>query len=656
MVGDTGAGTAFPASFTNKPRMSCCSPPARPGVVFGRRRRWLPLLLVSGLLAISAASSQTTPAVKQVLLLESFNRGNVVLDQFSGHFRVRLDQLAGKPLNVVQVAVGPTGFVSASGPAVADYIRSMYADRPPPDLIVASSRTAVEFARTHRQELFPDKPLLMTAVDRRIAYRVPLRDNETATPVANDFPRLVDEILQVLPDTRQVFMLNGAGNPSQFWRRELETEFRRFDGRVSFVWSEEPSLQDVLRRVASLPEHTAIVYVNFVTDERGAAYADEQVLASIRATANAPLFGLYSTYLGSGAVGGSLISVAGLAQSTAEVAYRILQGESPANLRVPPLAAGTPTFDWRELQRWGIPESRLPDGSIVQFRGPSLWDEYQAAVLAAMGALLVQSILIAWLLYERRARHRAEAVSLRNLALAADANRRGTLSTLAASIGHELGQPLSSILNNARALQAMVDGDRATPQATGEILGDIRAEATLAAQIIERHRAMFRGHQLQRQPIDLHHAVHESIALVSRDLESRRIETVLDLAPHPCVVDGDEVLLQQVLVNLIRNAMDALSGTEEGKRRLTIRTATTGGSTELSVCDTGTGLSPEAMRTLFTPFVTTKPDGLGIGLAITQGIVEAHGGKIAARANAEGGATFTITLPASASARRQREA
>lgn len=340
MVGDTGAGTAFPASFTNKPRMSCCSPPARPGVVFGRRRRWLPLLLVSGLLAISAASSQTTPAVKQVLLLESFNRGNVVLDQFSGHFRVRLDQLAGKPLNVVQVAVGPTGFVSASGPAVADYIRSMYADRPPPDLIVASSRTAVEFARTHRQELFPDKPLLMTAVDRRIAYRVPLRDNETATPVANDFPRLVDEILQVLPDTRQVFMLNGAGNPSQFWRRELETEFRRFDGRVSFVWSEEPSLQDVLRRVASLPEHTAIVYVNFVTDERGAAYADEQVLASIRATANAPLFGLYSTYLGSGAVGGSLISVAGLAQSTAEVAYRILQGESPANLRVPPLAAG----------------------------------------------------------------------------------------------------------------------------------------------------------------------------------------------------------------------------------------------------------------------------------------------------------------------------
>ncbi len=100
-------------------------------------------------------------------------------------------------------------------------------------------------------------------------------------------------------------------------------------------------------------------------------------------------------------------------------------------------------FDWRELQRWDIPESRLPPGSIVQFRAPSLWAEYKVAVLTAVGALVLQSLLIALLLYERRARQRAEIDSRRNLALATDANRRETISALTTSIGHELGQPLT---------------------------------------------------------------------------------------------------------------------------------------------------------------------------------------------------------------------
>jgi signal transduction histidine kinase len=605
-------------------------------------------MVLGGLLAICAASGQAQPAVKQVLLLESFNHGNAVLDEFNGQFRVRLDQLAGNPVNVVEVTVGPTGFVGASGRAVADYLRSMYADRSPPDLIVASSGTAAEFARQHRQALFPDKPLLFAALDRRIAYRAPLRDNEAATPVVNDFPGLIDMVLQVLPKTRQIFMVNGSGTPSQFWRRELETEFRRFSGRVTFDWSTEASLQDIQRRVARLPEHTAIVFINFATDAHGAAYADEQVIAGIRATANAPLFGLFSTYMGSGMVGGSLISIPDLAQNTADVANRILQGAPPASLRAAPLSAGQPTFDWRELQRWGIPESRLPRDSVVQFRGPGLWDEYKTAILTAIGVLLSQTILIAWLLYERRARQQAEINSHRNLGLAADANRRETISTMAASIGHELGQPISAILANAQALQQMVEADRATPEATREIAADIRTDARLAARIIGRHGAMVRGHQMQKKQVDLHRVIHESAALVAHDLRTRRIEAILDLAPVPCIVDGDQVLLAQVLINLIRNAMDAMSESEEGVRRITIRTATTGASVELSVSDTGAGLSPDIMRTLFTPFVTTKPHGLGIGLAITQRIVEAHDGRIAAHANADGGATFTVTLPVGA--------
>ena len=176
-------------------------------------------------------------------------------------------------------------------------------------------------------------------------------------------------------------------------------------------------------------------------------------------------------------------------------------------------------FDWRELQRWGIPESRLPPGSVVRYRAPSLWSAYRGTVLSAVGVLAVQSLLIVGLLYQRRARQRAEVDSRRNLALAADANRRVTMSALTGSIAHELSQPLSAILHNAQAGEMLVTSNRATPEVLREILSDIRTADVRASQIIERHRTMLRNRQLDTKPIDIHAVVRESVALVAHDIE-----------------------------------------------------------------------------------------------------------------------------------------
>ena len=256
-----------------------------------------------GLLMLGPASGEAQPPVRQVLLLQSFNRGNMILDDFTGNFRVDLDQRAGRPVNVVQVIVGPTGFVGASEQAVVDFIRSTYAGHPAPDLIVAVAGPAAVFARNYRQQLFPDSPLLFAAVDQRYLQDAPLGENETAVAVVNDFPRLVDDILQVLPQTRQVFMVMGSGQLGRFWRQELNEQFKRFRDRLTFVWSDDLSLAEILRRCASLPDHSAIFYLTFGTDATGAAYADERVLAELHATANAPLFAAHSVYLGAGVVG-----------------------------------------------------------------------------------------------------------------------------------------------------------------------------------------------------------------------------------------------------------------------------------------------------------------------------------------------------------------
>jgi len=218
------------------------------------------------------------------------------------------------------------------------------------------------------------------------------------------------------------------------------------------------------------------------------------------------------------------------------------------------------------------------------------------------------------------------------------------MSALTSSIGHELGQPIGSIMHNAQALQMMVTANRATTETIGEILSDIQTQGLRATQIIDRHRTMLRSRQMEVKLIDLHAVITETVALVAHDMRARQVEAVVDLPSYRCSVNGDPVLLEQVFVNLLMNAMDAMTDTPQGRRRMTISSEIKGADVRISVRDAGAGLPAEMIDTLFAPFVTTKEHGLGIGLTIVRSIVEAHGGTITARNHPDGGATFTVTL------------
>ena len=195
-----------------------------PRAVGGRLAR----AALAGVLLLAAPSSEAQSPVRQVLMLQSVDRGNLTLDYFTANFHVDLDQRAGRPVNVVQVVVGPTGFVGAPEQAVVDYVKSTFTDRPKPDLVMTVAGPAALFARKHRQELFPDTPLLFASVDQRFLRDAPLGENEAAVAVTNDFPGLADDILQLLPQTKQVFMVVGSGVLGRFWRRELENQFSAF--------------------------------------------------------------------------------------------------------------------------------------------------------------------------------------------------------------------------------------------------------------------------------------------------------------------------------------------------------------------------------------------------------------------------------------------
>lgn len=374
-----------------------------------RERAWrLGLAWTVGLVLAIASSSAAQPAVRQVLLLNSFERNSSVHNVFAASFRTELSRQSPVPLNVFEVSLQPalSGDTPRDAPVV-DYLLSAFAGHRL-DLVVTLGGPAAAFARKHRQRLFPAAPLLLAAVDERLVQASPLSGRDAAVTVSIQPERGLEGILSLLPETTTVFVVIGASPLEDFWRQELARSTRRFEPRVTFVWSNDLSFADIKARAASLPPHSAVFYTLLSVDAKGVIQSEEQSLADLHAVANAPIFGLYEVQLGRGIVGGSLLSVDDTVRDTAGVAVRLLGGESPAGIRTPPRALGPPTFDWRELRRWNISEARLPAGSVVQFRQPTVWDQYKAYIVGAAVFVGLQSALIAGLVVQRVRRRRIE--------------------------------------------------------------------------------------------------------------------------------------------------------------------------------------------------------------------------------------------------------
>jgi len=223
-------------------------------------------------------------------------------------------------------------------------------------------------------------------------------------------------------------------------------------------------------------------------------------------------------------------------------------------------------------------------------------------------------------------------------------SRVTTVSELSGSLAHELNQPLGIILSNAQAAQELLLQNPPVVGEVGEILGDIVAADRRAAEIIQRLRALLKRGESSLQPLQLNALIEEVLRLVNADLIGRGVTVIRNLAPDLPPVNGDRVQLQQLTLNLILNAADAMAGNAPGTRRLHISTARHDSTVLTTVRDEGIGLPPD-VESLFQPFFTTKPQGLGLGLGICRTIITAHQGRLWAEPHPERGAIFRFELP-----------
>jgi signal transduction histidine kinase len=615
------------------------------------RRTFAAPLVVALLLATLGPGRAAGPEPKRVLMLQSFGLRFKPWTDFAEFLRPQMIKQSKVPIDFQDHSLlsARVDDDKALAPFIG-YLQALYGANPP-DLIVALGAPAAEFVQRYRAQLFPKTPMMFTSVEARRVQYDKLTEYDTVAAAAHNFPAAIDTILKTLPDTKVIAVVNGASPNETFWQGVLERELAPFSGRVELRWYNKLSFEDVLKDAAHLPPHSAIFWHLMSVDAAGVTHEGTAALHRLSAAANAPIFSYLDGFFDGSIVGGSMHSIEKGMAIAAAAAIRILNGEKAGDVKVAPSQFELPRFDWRQMQRFGISDSHLPPGSTVYFREPSVWERYLWLIASVVAVFLIQAGLIAILLREHRRRQFAEVQSRQRMTELAHVNRFATAGELTASIAHEINQPLGSILTNAETAAAILQSQRPDIAALSdvvelrEIVNDILQDDRRATEVIRRMRSLLKKAPFELKKLDLNEVVQETVRFLSALTVSRKFEMVNAITSDALPILGDRIQLQQVILNLVLNGVEAMKDTPHESRTISIRTARVDQFAELSVSDRGPGIPEDKLKQVFEPFYSSKAEGMGMGLSIARTIIEAHNGFISASNREHGGASFTIRLP-----------
>ena len=598
-----------------------------------------------GAAAAQSKAGEAAAQPKTILFLHSYGLNVQPWAAWSREIQAELNRQSPWPLVIHEQPLASAGASDTTEAKLAEYLATLHAQRPP-DLIVAVGTPAAHFVRRHRTDLYPTTPMLLAAVEVRRVEKSTLSEQDAIAGVHLDEVALFKNILRLLPETQTIALISGNSPNARFWVNEQKRILGPLLGnKVRLIFFYEQPFEEILKEIANLPPHSAIFFQMLVVEGARAMSGDKEPLKRIDQVGTAPIFSYDETFFTGAVVGGPMFSSVGVARPTAAAAVRMLGGEKASGIKVPPIEFSAPKYDWRQLQRWNISESRLPPGSEILFREPTAWQRYSWQIASIVAVLLIQAGLIALLLQEHRRRQLAEVQARQRMAELAHVNRFSTAGELTASIAHEINQPLGSILTNAETAKAILKSPSPDIAELNEIVDDILQDDRRATEVIRRMRSLLKKAPFELKNLDLNDLARETVDFLTSLAIGRKVELVSVITPETLPVFGDRIQLQQVILNLVVNGIDAMRDTPSADRIISIRTSRVENFAQLSVSDRGPGIPEEKLKAVFEPFFTSKAEGMGMGLSIARTIIEAHHGQISAKNRDHGGATFRIRLP-----------
>ncbi len=531
-----------------------------------------------------------------------------------------------------------------------DYLRRKYAGMKF-DVIAVWPEVALAFLLRYRDELFPGVPIVYISTKRPDPAELP-RD-VTGIWVGPKLTETLELALKLHPSTEQVFVIIGRLTNGGLLEGEMRDQLKGFENRVSLNYLINLPVDEVISRVKNLPERSIIFYVSQTRGVGDKSITPFEAAGMIAQSTNAPVYGIIDTWIGNGILGGKVAGIEWMGAELATLALRVANGTRPEDIPVEE-APTVPTFDWRQLRRFHISEAQLPPGSVVRFKEFTFWEQYKWYLAGVLSLCMVEALLIAFLLIERRRRQRARAalaclnveleerVTDRTSALAAKTRE---LETFAYSVAHDLKAPLRGIDGYSRLL--LEDYTNKLDEDGRGFLHTIRSSTNEMSQLIEDLLAYSRleRQEMTSRKIELRPFIESLIEKKRIELGERKVEVTLNV--NGCAVVADADGLAQALRNYLDNAVKFTGDASEP--HIEIGTEETEKDCRLWVRDNGVGFDMKHHDKIFEIFTRLHHEreyaGTGIGLAIVRKAVERMNGRVWAESSPGMGATFYLEIP-----------
>ncbi len=605
------------------------------------------ILAFATLLSVLSGMAEAADKPRRIYFLESLAPTQTAAVRTIAAFTQRL---GGKTAEHFEIFVDYMELSRFPGQAHLDrtikYLSEKYAEAPPAVLITLG-RAANSVLAKYRDVLAPGVPIIVASVPTSDIAKTRHLNNLYWVAADYNFAKTLELARQLQPAARNLVVVGGSSDYDRQWLGDARRQLQPHSDRYNIRYITDLPYDELLKEISQLSKDT-IVMMSFVfVDGAGQPRVPPEVAARVAAVSPAPVYSPISSYLGTGVVGGYMDSWEEEGLAAADLALEILSGKDPAAITRLHSPALTYQIDERQFKRWKLSKARLPPEADVRFHEFNLWDQYWWQIIAIAAVLALQAAAIAWLYFERRWRRVAEIELRQRLLEVIHLNRTAVAGALSASVAHELNQPLGAIQSNAEAASLYLKADPPNIRKVEQILANITRDDQRAADIISHLRGLLKKKEvLELQEFDLNDVVQDTVEIIGPEAIKNGVELSTIQADSSLPMRGDRIHVQQVILNLAMNAIDAMHNCIPGSGRISIETALVdGAAAEVSVADSGTGIPADRLNTIFDTFYTTKRQGTGLGLSIARTIVETYGGKIWAENRVEGGATFRLTLP-----------
>jgi signal transduction histidine kinase/ABC-type uncharacterized transport system substrate-binding protein len=600
------------------------------------------------LLAIAAASAGAACAATpwRVVIIRNWDalyRVNVTREE---GMRETLLESSPREIEIYPEQVDNLRFRKEYNAETADLLQRQYRDIRI-DVVIATGLEPLEFAEAYRDRVWPGAAIVFMGVtDGWLAqWKRPPRTTGITTVL--DVAGTLELGLMLRPSARKLYLIAGTSEFDQRYLAQAREIAKGFQGRLEPHEIVGLSREQTIQAASQVEPDSLLLYLTVLRDSEGRYGGPfNTILSRIRESSPAPLLAAVNTQWNRGPVGGSSSRTDEHGREGGRLVRRVLEGADPDSIPISASPAPSCEVDWRGLERWSIPQRNVPAYCSIINRPPQIWRDYFWPFVGLLAVIVLEFGLLWLVVAQSRARRVAQQRLRERENELARLSRLAAMGELAASIAHEVNQPIGSILSNAEAARMMLDQGTLDDRKLRDILDDICQEDLRAAGVVRGVRKMFARGELNLAPTDVNARVEEALRHLALEAARRGTALVPVFSAALPVVLADGLELEQVVANLVVNAMDAVADNPEGDRSIRVQTRSAGDGVEIVVADNGTGLSEAHASQLFESSFTTKRHGMGFGLPIVRTIVELHGGRVRYTPNVPRGAVFTVWLPA----------